>query len=440
MTARWWDKNPELKELAERRRRASSIWDEAPAAEPPRIIKPSDWQGLPKPQRKWWVQDWVPWNTVTGIYGDGGMGKSLLAQQLMTATAIGSNWLGLTTTPGRVLGVFCEDPDDELHGRQCDINAMYGCDFSDLGDMQIIPRFGEENLLMTFKNGAGSLTPFWHQLKEMALDFGAQRIVIDTVADTFGGNENDRGQVRQYVQVALGGLGNAVGGCVVAIAHPSRAGMASGSGDGGSTGWNNAFRSRAYLKGDALDGSTPDPYARILSREKANYALRNETLKLRWHQGAFERLDPPAAATGSIFPSFVKPDAEQIFLQLLDKMTAENQSVSASRHSGNFAPKVFSKRPERQGYERRDFEKAMHGLFSKNEVINQQYGRKSDERYRIVRTATTAAADDAEDGSPYGEPRWCDGADRPVSPIGEAGPESAEPENQTTVDDQEAVE
>src|SRR3954454_11184191 len=39
---------------------------------------------------------------------------------------------------------------------------------------------------------------------EAAKDFGAQLFVIDTVADAFGGNYNDPGQVRQFVQQAPG--------------------------------------------------------------------------------------------------------------------------------------------------------------------------------------------------------------------------------------------
>jgi RecA-family ATPase len=159
---------------------------------------------------------------VTGLYGDGGLGKSLLAQQLVTATAIGRPWLGLPVMHVRSLGVFCEDHEDELHRRQADINRLYGCEFADLEDMRWLPRFGEENLLMTFEGGQGVPTPFFDELLCQAREYGAQLIIIDTVPDTFGGSENDRGQVRQFVQTCLGKLARDIDGCVGALAGHAR--------------------------------------------------------------------------------------------------------------------------------------------------------------------------------------------------------------------------
>jgi hypothetical protein len=83
-------------------------------SEPPRPISPVSLTGLEVPARRWLVPDWLPSGVVTGLYGDGGVGKSLLAQQLQTAMAIGSVWLGLRVEEGASLGVYCEDSFDEL--------------------------------------------------------------------------------------------------------------------------------------------------------------------------------------------------------------------------------------------------------------------------------------------------------------------------------------
>ena len=100
---------------------------------------------------------------------------------------------------------------------------------------------------MTFtRSGAGEPTSFHRQVVQAAQDLEVKLVIIDTAADTFGGSENDRNQVRQYVQRALGQIALKTGGAVVCCAHPSREGLKSGEGDGGSTGWSNAFRSRAY--------------------------------------------------------------------------------------------------------------------------------------------------------------------------------------------------
>ena len=213
-----------------------------------KIIRPVDLQGLSIPQRKWVVDNWIPVGHVTAIYGDGGTGKSLLAQMLMTDVALGTRFLKLETKQCKVLGVFCEDDEDELHRRQAQILQNYSAEFFDLNNMQYMSRVGEDNLLMTFKgDNTSQLTTFFHQIEKAAKDFGAELIIIDTAADTFGGNENVRPQVRQYLSSCLTRLARSINGTIVVCAHPSVAGIASKDGYGGSTAWSNSVRSRLYL-------------------------------------------------------------------------------------------------------------------------------------------------------------------------------------------------
>src|SRR5437868_6173209 len=58
------------------------------------IIDPAALQGSPIPERPWVCPGWIPDFHVTGISGAGGIGKSLLGQQLCTAAAIGAPWIG----------------------------------------------------------------------------------------------------------------------------------------------------------------------------------------------------------------------------------------------------------------------------------------------------------------------------------------------------------
>jgi RecA-family ATPase len=115
----------------------------------------SRFQGEPIPLLRWIWDPWIPWGTVTAIYGDGGTGKSLLAQQLMTASATGQPFLGYPVTRCKALGIFCEDDLDELHRRQNRINAALGLDFVDRKSMHILPRVGAENLLIILWGGCG---------------------------------------------------------------------------------------------------------------------------------------------------------------------------------------------------------------------------------------------------------------------------------------------
>jgi len=97
--------------------------------------------------------------------------------------------------------------------------------------MHWLPRLGNDNLLMTFGyDGQPQRRPLFDQLLASAKEHEARLILLDTLADIFGGNENDRGQARLFVQSVLGRLAREIHGAVMVLAHPSRAGQNSGSG------------------------------------------------------------------------------------------------------------------------------------------------------------------------------------------------------------------
>jgi RecA-family ATPase len=352
----------------------------------PRIVSPRD-LGDNSPARAWIVPEWLPCGVVTGLYGDGGLGKSLLAQQLQTAAATGKTWLGLTVEKTASLAVYCEDSNDELWRRQRDINLDYGVSNNDLGDAHWMPRLGEDNLMMVFgRNGAGELTKFHQHILIASLDLKARLVIVDTAADVFGGNENDRNHVRQFVSRALGSIALKIGGAVLLCAHPSRTGLTSGEGDGGSTGWSNALRSRLFLRAPALDnGEIPDPNAGILQRKKANYATRNDEIKLCWRNGVIE----PEAPVSPGATAFGKIDVKDVFIGLLDEFTTAKRNVSADAHSRNFAPRLFGKLPrdQRRDFREADFNRAMETLFKSHVIENVGYGKPSDFRQKIGRGA-----------------------------------------------------
>nr|WP_245211717.1 AAA family ATPase [Neoroseomonas oryzicola] len=257
-------------------------------------IDPRTWTS-PAPSRQWIVPDWFPRGVVTAVYGDGGVGKTLLAQQLLTSVALGKPWCEVPVTKGRVLGIFCEDDTDELHRRQEAINRAYGCDMLDLGSLRLVSRFGEDNAMVRFdRNGTGTLTEFHGLVMATCDSWRPDVLVLDTAADLYPDNENERPKVRWFIQAGLGRIARAFNCSVVLLAHPSQSGIASGEGTGGSTAWNNTVRSRLYLVHEG--GSAADPNARILSRKKANYAGRNADIRLVWRDGALIRDDNVAAA------------------------------------------------------------------------------------------------------------------------------------------------
>ena len=68
------------------------------------LIYPPNLQDKPIPERRWMIDNLVPWNNTTALYGNGGTGKSLLAMQMMTAIALGKPFLGHNVKGGVKLG------------------------------------------------------------------------------------------------------------------------------------------------------------------------------------------------------------------------------------------------------------------------------------------------------------------------------------------------
>lgn len=256
-----------------------------------------NWQALP-PERNWVIKEWLPKGYVTAIYGDGGVGKSLLSQQLMTAVATGSPWLNLPIQQAKVYALLCEDDEQELWRRQHAINSYFDVEMSDLTDnLRMISRVGADNLLMIFDGkDAGQLTMFYQELLEDIKSFKPDLVILDTVADLFGGNENNRSQVRQFVQNCCARIARAINGAVLLCAHPSDSGIQRKTGTGGSTAWNNTVRSRWYFSraSNQENGNT-----RILSRKKSNYGPMQEDLNLEWQDGVF-------VPTGGFSPDYLK--------------------------------------------------------------------------------------------------------------------------------------
>jgi hypothetical protein len=360
----------------------ASADDGDPRKAPLILISPVRLQDQPVPERQWLVRDWIPMHRVTGLYGEGGEGKTLLLQMLATACAIDARWLGLPVRPCRSLLLYCEDDLEDMHIRQEAINRHYGCGYAELGNMLWLPRLGDDNTLMNFDHARAFRTTLFDHVLTEAKAFGAQLVAVDTLADVFGGNEIERSQARKFVQECLAMLARELGAAELVSAHPSLAGMSTGRGTSGSTGWRATFRSLLYLETPEPEdeNEAPDPYARILTRKKANYATRDDTIELVWKEGVFVAKN----ARTSIIASIEKRSCERVTLDLVAKLTIENQTLSANPHAGNYAPKIFMRRPtqDREGFKSADFALAIQSLLSKGGLINVQYGRPSDPRYR----------------------------------------------------------
>ncbi len=263
-----------------------------------RVISPAEWEGKEPPRRDWMVERCFVRGSVGLVSGDGGIGKSLLMQQLCTCAALGRPFLGLACQPGRALFFGAEDDRDELWRRQHDICRTLGttmCDVADAG-LMLAPRVTYKNALTTLCRDRHDPnywqmvpTPLLSRITEFCLSEGVQYVVIDTATQTFSGNQNDEQQVTQYCNI-MRRLAVAIQGCVLITKHPSVAGRALGTGESGSVSWNNSVRSRLYMHRDKDKRLT-------LAAKKSNYGPADLELPIRWERGCYllDQPEPPRA-------------------------------------------------------------------------------------------------------------------------------------------------
>lgn len=336
------------------------------------FIDPSEWHGRPPPDREWMWFQWLPFRQATLFTGAGASGKSLLGQQLATCVALGSDCLGIPVMRTNAMYITSEDDADELHRRQSDICRLLGVPMSELrGKLLLSSWQGKDgNELATFgKDGRLVPTDRYHYIVEEARLAGVRFIVLDNKAHLFGGNENDRNQVAQFVNL-LNGLATDVDGAVMFLAHPNK----NGDQWSGSTAWEDQVRSRLFLsvQKDEKDQAL-NPDARVLRRGKANYARLGEEVAFYWHRGAFVRPEDLPDGEGAVMAAQLLADEEdERFLECLAKTMAERRSVSLHPAAPNYAARVFQKMPTAKRMKAKNFEAAMHRLLDAGTIVGDQ--------------------------------------------------------------------
>jgi RecA-family ATPase len=230
------------------------------------------------------------------------------------------------------------------------------------------------------RSGIVQPTPLFNRLEEAAGDIQPVLIGLDTSSDIFAGEENNRGQVRQFVGL-LRRLAIKSNSAVVLCSHPSLTGINTGTGLSGSTGWHNSVRARMYLKpAETEKGEEPDPELRELQFLKNNYGPKAQKILLRWENGVFV---PAESTSGSLDKLASDQKAEQQFLSLLSKFNDQSRNVSPSR-SPTYAPTVFAEQEGAQGIKPKAFEQAMARLLEADKIHIAEEGPPSRRRQRLV--------------------------------------------------------
>jgi RecA-family ATPase len=112
-------------------------------------------------------------------------------------------------------------------------------------------------------------------------DSGAGLLVLDSLAAVYGANENDRGQVRDFM-ASWDAWASAADCTILIIGHPPK----SAAGYSGSTDWHSAARARWEISKEPLQpaarGGRPEPSHWQLAMVKSNYGPEPPALCLDW--------------------------------------------------------------------------------------------------------------------------------------------------------------
>jgi RecA-family ATPase len=352
----------------------------------PRRISAAWLNGKPVPDRDWLVPGLIPARNVTLLYGDGGTGKSLVALQLAASTAIGALFFGRPVDQGRVEFLTAEDSLDELHRRLVDVARSMDKPLNAFEGLNLISLADHDALLATPEGGRGgplTVTVLYNEIDQVLAESKPSLLVLDTLADIYGGDEVVRHQVRQFIGM-LRRLCLRHRCTIIVLAHPSLSGMDKGT--SGSTAWNNSVRSRLFLSRvcDPSTGEEDDEDARVLRVGKSNYGRVGAEIFMRYKNGAF--VDPIGEAAGGADPLTQSWKAERVFLELLEKNKQLNINVSAHPNSPVNAPKMFSKEARKHGLTKRDLSEAMQRLLDKKKIENGLEGPPSKLRHWLQRT------------------------------------------------------
>ena len=257
-------------------------------------IPASDFEQGEAPPREWLIENWLPKGEISSLYGGGSAGKSLITMQLGLSLPSGKPWIGLPVRSRcHVVGVYCEDSQDELHRRLDAIRQTLEYKGLRNPSFALWPRRGKDNALVVVKGDDVIIGPFMPQLRAYLNSLDPKihiLIILDTLSDVYMGDENTRERVNKCIKVHFAALTEEFNCSILLLAHPSRTGMSTKDILSGSTAWENAVRNRlALIREDDSEVVT-------LKRMKSNYARAGEELPLIWDAGRFRPATPGDAA------------------------------------------------------------------------------------------------------------------------------------------------
>ena len=266
-------------------------------------LNPLTWSMIGEPEpRRWLIDQWLPAGSVALLTGEGGAGKSRLALQLAagiasTHSATGT-WIEGADAPRignaipndgtPVVYATWEDRADEMARRLSQISGDPApwCEPAALDNLKMLDLAGYGPLWATTSRFDGpSLTQLGRAVRQVVEVTDAGLLVLDSLAAVYGANENDRGQVRDFM-ASWDAWATFADCTVLIIGHPPK----SSAGYSGSTDWHSAARARWEISKEPLQpmakGGRQESSQWQLAMVKSNYAPEPAALCLDWdHTG-----------------------------------------------------------------------------------------------------------------------------------------------------------
>ncbi|WP_191057567.1 AAA family ATPase [Geminicoccus harenae] len=334
---------------------------EAPKPPMLELTDAADLAGTCAPVREWIWDGVFSRRTVNMLVGVGAVGKSMVSLQVALFTALSRPLFGRAITGGPVIYFSCEDDISEMHRRLEALERGTRVSITTHGRLLLVDRVGKDNVLVAHDARTGLSTPTdaFEALLATAKAVGARLVIVDTVGQTYGGNENDRAQVTAYIN-ALARIAQEIDGAVLLIAHRPK----NGAEFSGSTGWDATVRARLLME----VREDEDGLARIFLRlAKANYAAPFEFELVRGEFGAFwlaEELERRSLTMGEKIDAYrAEAEVKQAFMSALDELCRQNRHVSHASRASNYAPKIIVAAGLNKGFSTKALDGAMQALF-----------------------------------------------------------------------------
>ena len=271
-------------------------------------LSPVAWKDIAEVEREWLIPNWLPAHTVTMFTGQGGTGKSWLTLQIACEIASHADPMAWKdpdyevkqpseyddstyNIPKHIVFATYEDEPAEIKRRLNVLSASHAWIASERKTIK-------KHLHIVDMRGVGSVWGpgygnhigvtgelLWSgtALREVSEDLKAELLILDPLSGAFGGNENDRTAVYDFVS-SFRGWCDAAKCAMLLIGHLPKGAEGKAAGFSGSTAWEASARAMWLLgtKEDVIGSGQQKEirYYYALTHSKSNYALRQKDIPL----------------------------------------------------------------------------------------------------------------------------------------------------------------